>query len=259
MRPGTLEPDAGGGTETAGRRYDAAWIDAAPTQPCFDLQLHQQRPAALPGRAVAAPGGAAVARHPVEQPSKQPLVANGQRNPQSGGLGGIFGRHRVEDENRRPDAGRAELDGLVEGGDREPVRTGRLEDLRNRHRAVAVRVGLDDRLDPNPLPDRLADRTEVGRQRLDVDLQPGGPRQWRQARGPETGLDRRPLRDGPGQFVLPSPSARTPNPSRLPALRRSAIAASRRRASGIGSGRSEARRPASPSRSRIMSPARPWR
>jgi hypothetical protein len=55
---------------------------------------------------------------------------------------------------------------------------------------VAVGVRLDGRLDPNSLPDRLADCAEIGDQRIRVDLEPGGPRKGRQAGGREPGFDR---------------------------------------------------------------------
>jgi hypothetical protein len=99
-------------------------------------------------------------------------------------------RHGIQDEDRERDAGVTQLQGLVERRDREAVRARGLEGERDRDGAVPVRVGLDDGLDPDARPGDRAERGQIPAQRVEVELQPGGAWQRRQARAPQARLDR---------------------------------------------------------------------
>src|SRR5439155_305612 len=167
-------------------------------------------------------------------------------------------RDRVQDEDRARDPRPAQHDPLVEGRNAEPVGARRLERAGDRDRAVAVRVGLYDREQRRPVARELAQHAKVAGEEVEVDLGPGSPREGWQARRREAVLDSLPGRALVAQADAPSPS-RTANPTRLPGLPRSAIAARRLRTSGTASGRSEASNPASPNRSRTRSPAVPCR
>ena len=169
-------------------------------------------------------------------------------------------RNGVQHQDREPDAGLAQLERLVDRGHAQSVGAGRLEGHGDRHRAVSVGVGLDHRADRHAGPGEGSERREVRRQRVEVELEPRGPRKRRQARRRQArldgGLDRLPGHAGSGSVAS---STRTVKPTRLPPLRRSAIPASLRRDVATASGRSDASRPASPNRSRTCSPASPWR
>ena len=168
--------------------------------------------------------------------------------------------NRIQDEDRQLDAGLAQFEPLVDRRNAQPVGAGRLEGRGDRHRAVSVGVGLHHRADRHARPGKDPQRREIGGQRVQVELEPRGPWQRRQAGSRQArldrGLDRLPGHAGPGSVASWS---RTVKPTRLPPLRRSAMPASLRRDVATGSGRSEASRPASPNRSRTCSPASPCR
>ena len=128
----------------------------------------------------------------------------------------------------------AQRERLVERRDAEAVGAGRLERPRDRDRAVAVGVGLDDRAGPatpGPASARIAAR--LPREGVEVDLEPGGPRQRRQPGRGEARLDRprsvppsrRCRSGGLRRRVVRIGRVRGPaNPRRLPpAARRSAM------------------------------------
>ncbi len=112
------------------------------------------------------------------------LVCSDQLHAGSHGQADQLRRHGEEHDDRRPDAGAAQEEGLVQAGHAEPVGTRRREDARGRLDAVAVRVGFDHRVDLHPRPDQLAHRAQVVGQRLLVDLEPARPGQrWQPGRG----------------------------------------------------------------------------
>ena len=112
-----------------------------------------------------------------------------------------------------------------------PVGAGSLEPGGDDRGAMPVRVGLDDRVDPHTVGQQPPDGGEVGGEPVEVDLEPGGPRQRRQAGRSETRLDRQAQDDAPGPG-----SPRTAKPSRRSRRFRSAMSARRRRARAISSG-----------------------
>ena len=207
-------------------------------------------------------------------------VAGRDGDPLPRRLGGPGGRDRIEHEDRARDAALAELERLVERRDAEPFDAGGLERPCDGNRPVAVGVGLDHRPDRHAGTGQLPERLQVAAQRVEVDLEPGRPRERRKTGRGKTRLDRRslpgrrahervvslsgfaPARPAPARPMAIRPARRDrarQSPRRLPLPFRSAMAASRLRAIASPSGRSDARRPASPKRSRTPSPATPWR
>src|SRR5262249_15833911 len=75
----------------------------------------------------------------------------------------------AEDEDRRRDPGAAELERLVEAGDREMVDARGDERAGHRHRPVAVRIRLDDGADADRRAHQASDFGEVPRERVEVD------------------------------------------------------------------------------------------
>src|SRR4030095_4352205 len=75
----------------------------------------------------------------------------------------------AEDEDRRRDPGSAQLERFVETGDREVVDARGDESARHRHRAVAVRVRLDDGADAHRRAHQATDFGEVARERVEID------------------------------------------------------------------------------------------
>ena len=241
--------------------------EPAAAQSGLDLELHverrirRRRPAAAASSSSSRTGSLAV----TEMRPRAASAAHADRD-------------RVEHQDRPLHAARAQLQGLVHRGDAEPVGAGGLEGPGDRHRAVAVGVGLDDRTQRDAR-DRQADGAGAGSRRARRDRS----RATRCAAGPA--IRRRPggLRSAGASPRAPasraarsarSPAGRTApavgwtgsgaasraaKPSRLPLDLRSARAARRFRAMASPSGRSEASRPASPSRSRTDSPDTPCR
>jgi hypothetical protein len=89
--------------------------------------------------------------------------------------------HRIEHEEGQADARLAQLDGLGQGRHRQPVDACRLERPGHRHRPVAVGVRLHDRLHAHGGSDGLPEHTQVAEDRIEIDLQPRGPREGGQA------------------------------------------------------------------------------
>ena len=228
-------------TPRADRIAVAAASRSAPSNP--------SRPSPLSiSSSIARSGWPASAATPSSIRARSTGSPGAHRHAEIGRGGDQTGRDRVQDRDRRLDARVAQLDGLVEGRDAQAVHAGILQRPRHRDGPVPVRVGLDDGPDGGAGRDRAADGREVGEEGVEVDLQPRGARQRR-----EPGR-REPLLDGAAPVRHLGA-----NPSRPLAARRSSAAARRLRASAIPSGRSEARRPASPKRSRTWSPASPCR
>ncbi len=180
MRPRTVEPHAGICAQSARRGDDATRVEATASQPRFDFQLDRQRRTA----------GAVVRRYLVEQPAQQPLVAHGEGDAEPDRVADHLFWHGIQHQDRRFDSRRAQLDGLVERRNRKAVRTGTFERLCDVHRAVPIRVRLHDGLDTNARPNSVANRGEVGRERVEIDVEPCQPWQRRQLGRGEACLDR---------------------------------------------------------------------
>ena len=244
MRPGAVEVRPGHVRQRAHGRDRLVGRQPVAAEPGLDPDVDGE---------VAEPGPGAPARAGIGGQAARPEdgVAGRQRDPAAGGLRDAVRRDREEDEDRRPQAGRAELERLVQRRDAEAARTGRERDVGDRDGAVAVGVGLDDGLDPRcrpAAPPRSPGRSPARRSRS-ISSQAVRGSEGSPAR-PEAGLDRRrPVRHPAGR---PKPSV--PRPAR-----RSASTVSRWRARAISTGRSPARSPASPRRCRTASPAMPWR
>ena len=132
--------------------------------------------------------------------------------PRRRGLGGKRRRDRIEHRDPSLEAGRPERDGLVEGRDAEAVGARFDERPGDRHHPVAVCVGLDDRLDENTRSRQVARHRQVRGKGVEIDLDPGRPRQRGEAgrrellldRAPSVGRDRR-RRSGRRRATLPDP------------------------------------------------------
>ena len=259
------------GGATRARRGGLRGVDAiAP-----DGRRRGARPAGRPGRGRSRPRagrGSGAPRHGPALAAQRPRAASvrsssarpsARRRPRAARLGRRLGRDRVEEEDRRPGCRpRRSSTRLVEGRDAQAVGAGRLERPGDRDGAVPVGVGLDDRLDPDAGRDRGAERARLPRSAVEVDLEPGGPRQRRAGRRGE--LDPRSRRREPGHDPRDGGDARRPLGAEpepragAPALatgRGQALAGERE----LGAAGPTASRPASPSRSRTASPATPWR
>jgi hypothetical protein len=179
-----------------------------------------------------------------ESPLHQQPIADRDRETVAQRIGRQFGRNREQDQDRHADTGLPQLETFIVRGHAQSGDAGDDECPRYRHRTVAVGVGLDHGLDTRAGRKQALQESDVADHRVEVDLQPGSLWQrWKRA--PRNRLDERVARGdrvgrrdlGPGNRYLPAPSAR------------------RLRASGSSIVRSEASRPASPSRARTASPA----
>ena len=88
--------------------------------------------------------GAVRGRDPVEHPGEEHGIPGADRHPDVGRGRDEPRRDRVQDGDRRLDPRVAQLDGLVEGRDAQPVHAGVLQRPRHRDGPVPVRIGLDD-------------------------------------------------------------------------------------------------------------------
>src|SRR5664280_587052 len=88
-----------------------------------------------------------------------------------------LGRNREEDQDWDMDAGLPQLEGLIERGHAQAGDPIGDERPRNGHGAVAVGIGLDHRLDTSAGRKQPLQQTNIADYRVEVDLQPGGPRQ----------------------------------------------------------------------------------
>ena len=105
------------------------------SQPGLEANVHDQvaqsAAGASPGPGI---GGQA--------PGPQEVIPGRHRDPGSGSLAEAIRRDRKEHEDRRIQAGRAELERLVQRRDAEPMRSGSQRGMRDRNGPVAVSVGL---------------------------------------------------------------------------------------------------------------------
>src|SRR5919197_1797019 len=247
MGPGAVDDDAIGRLQRPGGSDGVLRGESAAAESGLELQLDVEL--GTPGSVLDGP----------QNVVEEFRIAHGQRDSPLGRLDCQPRRNWIEDEHRRLDPGIPERERLVEGGDRQAIGAPGGEMTRDVQQSVTVGVSLDDRFDPHPVADGPPDRREIGAESVEVDLQPAGPGQRWETGGTKAILDRLACLEG-AQPALPLPSAsRGPKPNLFPERRRSARVVSRRRDMAIASGRSEASRPASPSRSRIASPASPWR
>ncbi len=170
----------------------------------------------------------------------------------AGRLRGERDRDRVEHPDRGADPAASKRHRLVERRYAEPVRARRLEGECHRHGTVTVGVGLDDGVDRDAGASQRAKRCQVAAQRVEIDLQPCGARERRQAGRRKTRLDRAHVRltgsvpCGVAGLAVAARRSREPNPRPLAPCRRSATPARRFRATARPSGRSDASRPESP-------------
>ena len=82
-------------------------------------------------------------------------------------------RSVAENEHRRADAAAPELNGLLEVGNRQILRAQLAQRVAQRHRAVAVGVGLHDAKKPAPLGNVIFDRAVIVLQIIQRHLRPG--------------------------------------------------------------------------------------
>ena len=244
MRPRADESGRRLGGDRAGSGGDRRRLEAASPKTRLDLELQAK---------CRRPARRAVQRR--EGPRQELRVAHAEddaalrRDPCERRV------RRIQHEDRAANTGAPELERLVVGGNAEAVRAGRLERSRHAGGAVAVGIGLDDRLDADAVAGKLADERQVRGQRGDVDLEPREVRQRRFAGRRKADLDRVARTRVLGQ----PPSLASAKPIRARLVRLAATVERRFRATAIASGRSDAISPLSPNRSRTESPARPWR
>ena len=242
----TAPPGAGRGVATSRASAAPSSATAIPPRPrpvstsTLDGQRAAYRPAAPRRPRAGRVRGRVADRSPTSRPSPR-------RRPRRPGSGRGRGSAPA-----MPPARRASASSSV--ATHRPSDAGRTRAARDRDGAVAVGVGLDDRVDRTSGRPGHAEQARLATMRVEIDLQPGHPRQGRQTR--------RPARRS-SMAVTPARRARAAsraaNPRRLPARLALGDGRSRLRAIARPSGRSEARTPASPSRSRAASPARPCR
>ena len=123
-----------------------------------DLQVHAERIAAGRG-------------HGIGEGIDPRLAVHDRCEPAGYNRVGQHGHRLRQDENRRFDAGIAQLDALFDQRDREPRRAGVDRGARTLGRAVAVAVRFDDRAHRGRR-DQLVQRPHVGAYCLEVDLGP---------------------------------------------------------------------------------------
>ena len=153
--------------------------DAATPEARVDLEVHLQRrrPASRRGGRLGGLGRRG------EDRRRRLAGADAERDRASKGLGDAVGRGRVQDEEREPDPGLAELERLVQRGDREAVRRRRPRaPARPRRRRARRRRPSRRARRGRPARRRLAERGEVPDERVEVDLDPR--RAQRAAAGP---------------------------------------------------------------------------
>ena len=114
VRPDAGQPDPGAGPQAGGDRSEPVGVQAGPAEAGLDVEMEAQCP---PRPAGATPGGSGG----LDDPTERVLARGADGDVEPHRRGDDRRRHGVEAEQRRPDAARPQLDGLVEGGDGEAV------------------------------------------------------------------------------------------------------------------------------------------
>ena len=154
-----LHPDPGQGGRFRQDARHRLRRQAAPAEAHVDLQVHRYRPVA---RRLGAPGQGGQGGRIVDggrQPFPQPVVE--QR---------LLGR--LEDQDRRRDAGMAQPQGGFQGRRAQGVGAGGRQGAGRHLRPDPVPVALDDGQDPGSGLEEATDGGQVGVQHVQVDLDP---------------------------------------------------------------------------------------
>ena len=169
-------------------------MDAAPTEARLDLDVDREAAALAAGGGLGRRRGTDSGRdrgvERRQRSAEEQLVPHRDRHAVAHGVGREFGRYREQDHDRDFDAGLPQLQRLVVRGDAEASDAVGHECPRDRHRPVAVGIGLDNRLDADPRRQEPLEQPNVGGELGQIDLEPGGLRQGRQ-NSARPGVDQR--------------------------------------------------------------------